>query len=278
MKCVYKQYRYFLLVSSMCSALVGLAQKKEVEEDLSKVSPDRIPQFEEPAAKPVTQDEKNKNCQRYQNKIIAYTQDLYYVTSQCQRQLLSHEQAVNRLAEGEVPQDIDGRVIQSFPLKQNASKTIDARKKIKNDEGQCITHDQEVYKVEKGKKRLYPDWESVKASKCTLRQLTQEELDQIPTGTVLPSVLDQEQVKEIESVDRDLIPADKLCDYLPNTWYSLNEKLFEKKKNKMGCYLQEVRVDQTNDRLKRILSTTKPIELNQQLFRSVTFMWLPSSS
>ena len=278
MKLVLTQYRCLILASFIGLTVISFARKKEVEEDLSQIDPARIPTYDQPEVKAVTKVEKKKNCQRYRNKLIAYTEDLYYVTSRCQRQLLSHEDSVKRLAQGETPLVVDGRVIQSFALKKAAVVTSDLKKRLKTYEGQCIMFDQLVYRIEKGKKRLYPDWESVQAAKCPLNQLTQGELDQIPPGEVMASVLDKEQSKEIEVVDRDLIPTDKLCDYLPKTWYAFHEKLFEKKKEKTHCYLQEVRVELGNDRIKQVLAKTRPVELSQQLFRSVALKWLPTST
>ena len=95
--------------------------------------------------------------------------------------------------------------IQSFPLKKTAVGTADLSKHLQTYEGQCIMYDQLVYRVEKGKKRLYPDWESVQAAKCPLNQLTQDELDHIPAGEGLASVLDKEQLTSVEILQLFLV-------------------------------------------------------------------------
>lgn len=261
------------LVFFILLQLTSLAKQKRKVSEETEIDSERIPVYVHPPIKEVTAKEKKSNCNKYKSSYIAYIDQLYFVTKDCKRTLLSQQEEEEFLRRGIEPYIIDGRVIQSLPLDKKDELKKDVNKLVTIYDNQCVTYSITVYKIEKGKKRPYPDWETFIAEKCELQQLTSAEIEQIPLGEEFESVVGRGLKLEVKGVVSDLIPEKKLCFYLPKKWYSFYDKLFIKKKKNNICYLQEFDIEKNREEF----AQAKPIEIDQQVFRSVSIEWLASS-
>ena len=135
-----------------------------------------------------------KHCQRYEGKVLSYYEETFRVRG-CQRHVLDHEKLSKLLKKGVKVEKVDGSVIMSLPLATPAAYRVPALSCAKLNGRYITSNYEEVYFVEKCRKRLFPDGVTYNQhlrdrgiAESSLQLYGSEVLDQIKDGKPFASV------------------------------------------------------------------------------------------
>ena len=151
-----------------------------------------------------------KHCRRYEGRVLSYYEETFKVRG-CKRHALDHAGLSKLLKKGVKVEKVDGSVIMSLPLVSPATYRTPSLSCAKLN-GQYITSNhEEVYFVQKCRRRLFPDWvtynQHLRArgiSESSLQVYGSEVLEQIKEGRPFASVTLPDESEDDEANAQDL--------------------------------------------------------------------------
>ncbi len=157
-------------------------------------------------------------CKKYEGHYISYYDEIFKVVKCVRVHIEDHASLFSFQAKGGKIIDVDAQVIKKLP--DEVVLTVKLEGKTCHElEGKYITYTlNEVYVVEKCKKRLFKDWESYKShskkksvAQKKIVQLNWTEFTPIVPGPPMPSDTDAYFKNELAQDSFDIIPYDKAC-------------------------------------------------------------------
>lgn len=176
---------------------------------------------------------KNKYCKKYRGKLIAYYGEVFEVKS-CKLFTIRSTALAKRTSKGEKVVAVTGEVVNAIPRASAADIVKAKSRSCKNLEGKYITLDNdEIFLVQKCKKRLFPDWASFDDHRyrkdirqVNIVEVSWDELQLIKDGTPFDSVLDQGSSK-VDYAKVDTIPLDEACSGLEGRYVSYYSRVYK---------------------------------------------------
>ena len=193
-----------------------------------------IPQ---PSARTIPEKERSAACHKYEGHFISYYGEVFKVEKCLRRQLMSHISIASLAQRHEKIIPVDSQPIAALDEGLPLSDTVHSisKRNCKELGGRYVTFSfNEIFYVEKCKKRLFPDWASylnhrtkANAKQSEILGLTWEEFDAIDSGQDFPSSMDQEFAKMREQ-DKPLamVPIKEACKGLEGKYMSFHSKMY----------------------------------------------------
>lgn len=196
-----------------------------------------LPPPQLPPKKKYSEAEKKKNCQKYEGKYIGYYDRLYKVEN-CKRREILPEEGIETSAtlKGKKVEVVDADTIASLPEGIRYGESANPKPNCAKLEGHYIlSRGDDLYFIEKCKKRLLPDWDTYTdhASKRGKRsqdilEISENEFQRIAEGQPLPSALDEEYRKLLrDDSSIDILPLAEACKGLNGRFLSYYSKIYK---------------------------------------------------
>lgn len=181
--------------------------------------------------------EKKKVCDKYEGKFVGYYDNIYKI-EKCKRREVSSEEGSDStsLLKGKKIEVVDDDAVAMLPLGLRLGESADTKPNCARLEGKYIlSRGDDVYFIEKCKKRLLPDWDTytdhaAKRGKRTqdIIELSEREFNRIPEGEELPSTLDAEYRKLLKDDSSiDILPLAEACKGLNGKFLSYYSKIYK---------------------------------------------------
>lgn len=194
-----------------------------------------IPQRE---ARTISKKEESTACQKFEGRYISYYGEVFQVVK-CQRRPIQSHNAIAALSrQGIKIIPVDSQPIAAIPEGEALSDANSLAKKrsCKELTGFYVTFSfNEIFYVEKCKKRLFPDWASYLSHRSKMGQrqkdilgLTWAEFESIQLGEEFPSSMDQEFAKT-RAQDRQVvtIPIKEACKNAEGKILTFHSKMYQ---------------------------------------------------
>lgn len=220
-------------VSSDKASDEASVSKKELEEKdaANKLAQDEKKREEKREEKR----EQNKRiyCKKFKDQLIAYYGEVYRVVN-CKRFVVKSHELAKLTRKGTRVEEVKGEVVNAIPLASSKDIVKAKSRDCKEFEGSYITLDNdEVFLVEKCKKRKFPDWASFNSYRykmgiksVKLIEVSWEELNSIKEGRPFTSILDEENaLSKDDSVDT--IPIDEACKGIEGKFVSYYSRVYK---------------------------------------------------
>jgi hypothetical protein len=230
----------FMLVLSFSS--VGMGQDEDSNQESSTPSPPKSekvqglapgevppedsffpPAPEQPAKrKHFSSSERQKICEKYKGRLIAFYGDVYRVENCKRRPIVNNKTVYGFMRDGQEVVDVENDVIVALAEGQPIDLKINAQgaRGCKELEAQYVSYSStDVYFVEKCMKRIFPDWATYVDhrqhrgdGRGEILSLTWLEFSQLGKGRPIPSIIDDMFAKLLRGDGgTDLIPVDEAC-------------------------------------------------------------------
>ena len=161
-------------------------------------------------------------CEKYAGALIAYYGEVYKVEGCKRRALLDSKTVYDLQRQGHRVIEVESEVIAAIPEGEALDETTapSRARDCKQLEGRYVTYSNvDVYVVEHCTRRVFPDWttyiqhrEKRGDKKGEILALTWYELNQLPPGAPIPSVVDDMFAKLLKiGANVDVIPINEAC-------------------------------------------------------------------
>lgn len=200
-------------------------------------TPDPAAIIPQPTVKPYSDRETRAACQKYEGRYISYYGDVYHVERCKRRPILSHI-AISTLAKKKIHIiPVEAGPVAALPEGEPLEDTVHSvtKRNCRELAGRYVTFSfNEIFYVEKCKKRLFPDWASylnhrsrANAKQREILGLTWEEFEAIPIGDDFPSSMDQEYAKMRER-DKPMVilPIKEACKGVEGKVLTFHSKMY----------------------------------------------------
>ena len=242
-----KIYAFFMILTLIPQ--LSYSQENENSDDENKK--DRIiPKYINPPVKDLSQKAKKSVCEKHKDSYVGYSGFVFYVTKSCKLNDVTHN-AGKLTRQKVIIKEVSADILKALKLLKDDSLTLSkgaTASLLKRVDGHCVGSMNHLFLVEKNKKRKFPDWESFvdfsNKKKCKLIALTSKEIESIPRGEDMKSILDEAFKKNhLETDTVELISLKSACSRLQKAkYYSHHEQVFvlEKPFGKLPCGLKQV--------------------------------------
>lgn len=215
-------------------SLSGARSGEAKPQDSGELPP---PVMQKPKEYPLA--EKIKQCKKYEGKYISYYEHIYKV-EKCKRREFITEEGVEFKAKGLKIIGVESDTIAMIPIGETLNTP--ARKKTYTcaqlNNQYLISRGDEIYFVEKCKKRLFPDLDtyaehSQKRGKRNqdILELDEEQIARIEDGAPIVSTLDAEYRKLLDADNGiDVLPLAEACKGLNGKFVTYYSKIYRVEK------------------------------------------------
>jgi hypothetical protein len=204
-----------------------------------KEKPNGEVEWEPPAPKRFGSKERASECKKWEGKLISYYEEIYKV-EKCKRRLITNSDLLRDLTRKQKVHQVKNETIamldEGRPIEDPESRfdKLNPKALCKQLEGKYATvGGDDIYLIEKCKRRLFPDWETFsehrkKSRQQVIQELSQKEMESIAEGREVPSIM-PEAFKKLLSSGRetDVIPLDEACKGVNNKYVSYYSKIYK---------------------------------------------------
>lgn len=183
--------------------------------------------------------EKLKQCKKYEGKYISYYEHIYKV-EKCKRREFIVEEGIEFKTKGLHIIGVESETLAMIPAGETLNKL--AKKKVYTcaqlNNQYLISRGDEMYFVEKCKKRLFPDLDTYSEHsqkrgkrKQDILELDEEQIAKIADGTPITSSLDAEYKKLLDAdTGVDVLPLAEACKGLNGKFVAYYSKIYRVEK------------------------------------------------
>lgn len=213
---------------------------------------------------------KEQVCKAYKDQYVSYKHvgsEIFYVTSNCTRQLLPKEKVQSALADkARKVFAVEEQTIALIP--REAPKQVSAIDVIREYEGRCVSAlDGKVWKVTARGKRLIPDFATTNALCPKVHSISDAKLSLLgDEKDPYPSVHDNVvKAKKTKTAPVRLTAAEVCAQMKVGHLYSHGNEYYQLGKQGKVCYLQKLTAEQMSDLMTKLKITPVPLTQSQYI-------------